>query len=72
MLPADWFSEITVGVHERGVLWRDGRPVLVLVLGPGTDRYGKVDDTLRVQVFSVLDAMPELSKELANVIPKDH
>ena len=26
----------------------------------------------RVQVFSVLEAMPELSKELANVIPKDH
>ena len=25
-----------------------------------------------VQVFSVLEAMPELSKELANVIPKDH
>ena len=69
VLPADWFSEITIGVHERGVLWRDGRPLLFL--GPGTHRYWEVDDTLRVQVFSVLDAMPELSKELANVIPKD-
>lgn len=69
LMPADWFSEITVGTHERAVLWRDGRPVLFL--GPGTHRYWEVDDTIRVQVFSVLDPMPELSKELAAVIPRD-
>jgi len=69
VLPADWFSEITIGVHERGVLWRDGRPVLFLA--PGTHRYWEVDETLRVQVFSVHDATPELSKELADIIPRD-
>ena len=69
VLPAEWFSEITIGVSERAVLWRDGRPTLFF--GPGVHRYWVVDDTLRVQVFSVTEAMPELSKELAAVIPKD-
>jgi regulator of protease activity HflC (stomatin/prohibitin superfamily) len=69
VLPADWFSEVTIGAQERGVLWRDGRPILFL--GPGTHRYWEVDDTIRVQVFSVLDPMPELTRELAAVVPKD-
>jgi regulator of protease activity HflC (stomatin/prohibitin superfamily) len=69
LLPADWFSEITLGSHERGVLWRDGVPRLFL--GPGTHRYWEIDDTLRVQVFSVHDAMPEVTKELALVLPRD-
>ena len=69
VLPADWYSEVTIGTHERAVLWSDGRPRLFL--GPGTHRYWEVDDTVRLQMFSVLDAMPELSKELANVIPRD-
>lgn len=69
LLPADWFSEIAVGPRERGVLWRDGQPRLFL--GPGTHRYWEIDDTIRVQLFSVHDAMPELTKELALVIPRD-
>ena len=69
LLPADWYSEITVGTHERAVLWRDGRPIVFL--GPGTHRYWELDDTIRVQVFSVHEAMPELTKELAKVIPAD-
>jgi len=69
MIPAEWFSEITLGPHERAILWRDGAPKIYF--GPGTHRYWEVDDTLRVQVFSVLDAMPELTKELAAVIPRD-
>ena len=69
MVPADWFSEITLGTHERGILWRDGVPKIYL--GPGTHRYWEVDDTVRVQVFSVLEAMPEVTKELALVIPRD-
>jgi len=69
MLPPDWYSEITLGTSERGILWRDGVPKLYF--GPGTHRYWEVDDTLRVQVFSVLEAMPELTKELAVVIPRD-
>jgi regulator of protease activity HflC (stomatin/prohibitin superfamily) len=68
-LPADWFTEVTVGPHERAVLWKDGAPKLFL--GPGIHRYWEVDDTVRVQIFSVQDAMPELTKELAAIIPRD-
>ena len=72
VLPTDWFSEITIGVHERGVLWRDCRPrplprsrypPLLALLG-GRRHAPRAG-------LSVLDAMPELSKELANAIPKD-
>lgn len=69
VLPADAYSEITIGPNERGILWHDGSPKIFL--GPGIHRYWEVDDTLRVQIFSVLDAMPELTKELAAVIPRD-
>jgi regulator of protease activity HflC (stomatin/prohibitin superfamily) len=69
VLPPDWYGEITITPNERAVLWHDGRPKLFL--GPGIHRYWEVDDTVRVQVFSVHEAMPELTKELAAVIPKD-
>jgi regulator of protease activity HflC (stomatin/prohibitin superfamily) len=69
VLPPDWYSEVTVTANERAVLWHDGRPKIFL--GPGVHRYWEVDDTVRVQVFSVHDAMPELTKELAAVLPKD-
>lgn len=69
VLPPEWYSELTVAPHERAVLWRDGKPKIFL--GPGIHRYWEVDDTIRVQVFSVQEPMPELTKELAAVIPKD-
>jgi hypothetical protein len=69
VLPPDWYSEVTLTANERGVLWHDGRPKVFL--GPGIHRYWEVDDTVRVQVFSVHDAMPELTKELAAIFPKD-
>ena len=69
VLPPDWYSELSLGPNERAIVSRDGRPKLYL--GPGIHRYWEVDDTIRVQVFSVQEAMPELTKELAVVIPKD-
>jgi regulator of protease activity HflC (stomatin/prohibitin superfamily) len=69
VLPPDWYGEITVSPVERAVLWHDGRPKVFL--GPGIHRYWEVDDTVRVQVFSVHEPMPELTKELAAVLPKD-
>ncbi len=62
---------VSVELDERVVVTRRRLPLRAL--GPGRHLlwgFG-LDDTLRVQVFSVLDAMTELSKELANVIPKD-
>jgi len=69
VVPPEWYREVTVGPHERAILWRDGRPKVFL--GPGIHRYWEVDDTQHVTVYSVLDPMPELSAELAAVIPRD-
>ncbi|OJY25177.1 MAG: hypothetical protein BGO98_08850 [Myxococcales bacterium 68-20] len=68
-LPDEWYEEITLGSSERAVLWHDGRPKAFLL--PGTHRYWRLDDTVRVQVFSMLEEMPQLTAELAAVIPRD-
>lgn len=69
VLSPELYGEVSLGSHERAILWHDGRPKAFL--GPGIHRYWEVDDTVRVQVFSVHEAMPELTKELATIIPKD-
>lgn len=69
VLPQAWFEEIFLGPMERAVLWHDGRPKLFLQ--PGTHRFWRLDDTMRIQTFSVREPMPELTAELAAVIPRD-
>lgn len=58
-----------VDPDERVIVTRRGLPIRSL--GPGIHRYWEVDDTVRVQVFSVHEAMTELTKELAAAISKD-
>jgi regulator of protease activity HflC (stomatin/prohibitin superfamily) len=67
VLPEGWYGEVTLGPSERGVLWHDGRPKAFL--SPGTHRYWHVDESVRLSVFSVHEPMPELTAELAAVIP---
>jgi regulator of protease activity HflC (stomatin/prohibitin superfamily) len=67
VLPDDEYEEITLGASERGVLWHDGRPKAFLL--PGAHRFWRVDDTVRAQIFSTLEPMPQLTAELAAVIP---
>jgi regulator of protease activity HflC (stomatin/prohibitin superfamily) len=69
VLPETWYGEIVLGPSERAVLWHDGKPHAFLK--SGTHRYFLADDTVRVQVFSVLEDMPVLTAELAEVIPRD-
>ncbi len=68
VLPKDWFGEASLATYERGVLFHDGRPKLFL--RPGTHRFWKIDDSVRLAIYSVRDAMPELDDELAAVIPR--
>jgi regulator of protease activity HflC (stomatin/prohibitin superfamily) len=68
VLPSDWYEEITLGPHERGILFRDGRARMYL--RPGTHRYWTVDPSVRLQVLSVLEPIPEVTAELASVLPK--
>jgi regulator of protease activity HflC (stomatin/prohibitin superfamily) len=68
VLPADWYEEITLGPRERGVLYRDGKPKTYL--RPGTHRYWTVDPSVRLEVLSVEEPMPDLTCELVAVLPK--
>lgn len=69
VIPEGWFGEVALATDERAIVSRDGRPVLFLK--PGTHRYWKVDDTVRVEVFSVHQPMPALTAELAAIVPRD-
>lgn len=68
VMPAEWFAEVKLGTRERAVIYRDGRPEKFL--RPGTHRYFTVDPTLDLQVYSVDGDMPDLTNELAAVIPR--
>ncbi len=67
VLPTDWFAEVLLGTHERGVLYLDGRPVAFL--RPGVHRYWTVDESVELTVLSVHERMPELTDELLAVVP---
>jgi regulator of protease activity HflC (stomatin/prohibitin superfamily) len=69
IMPADWYGELRLESHERAILYQDGIPKLFL--RPGTHRYWKIADTVRAEVLSVHDAMPELSQELTAILPRD-
>jgi regulator of protease activity HflC (stomatin/prohibitin superfamily) len=69
VLPKEWFEEVALGPSERAVLSQDGRPKMFL--GPGVHRYWQADDSIRVQTYSVHEKMPELTSELAAIIPRD-
>jgi len=66
-LPADWYAEVELAARQRGVLYRDGAPRLFL--RPGVHRYWKVDPSVELKVWSVDQPMPELTDELAGIIP---
>ena len=69
ILPREWFQEVTLGLRERGVLYRDGQPKVFL--RPGTHRFWTVDPSVRLEVLSVDAPMPEMSNELAAILPRD-
>jgi regulator of protease activity HflC (stomatin/prohibitin superfamily) len=69
VLPPAWYREVTLAPRERGVLFRDGQPKGFL--RPGTHRFWAVDPAVQLQVFSVDAPMPELTAELAQIVPRD-
>jgi regulator of protease activity HflC (stomatin/prohibitin superfamily) len=68
VLPEAWYGEVTLGPYERAVLWHDGRPKAFFE--PGIHRFWQVDDTLRLQAFSVLEDMPVMTAELTALVPR--
>jgi regulator of protease activity HflC (stomatin/prohibitin superfamily) len=69
LLPRAWFKEVTLGPRERGVLYRDSQPCEFL--RPGTHRYWTVDPSVRLDVLSLDAPVPDLTAELAAVLPGD-
>ncbi|MEZ4475455.1 MAG: slipin family protein [bacterium] len=51
VLPTEWFTERAIAAHQRGVLFREGRPDRVL--GPGLHRHWTFDPTVRLEVLAM-------------------
>lgn len=68
LLDASWFREVTIAPLERGVLFKDGVPVVFL--RPGVHRFWTVDESVALQRFDVKQALPPLTQELEQVIPR--
>lgn len=69
MFPRDWYEEVHLAPHQRGLLYRDEKPERFL--RPGIHRYWTVDPSVRLRVMSVDDAVPELTAEAAALVPRD-
>lgn len=68
LLPRDWYAEVTLGALERGVLSRDGEPIVFL--RPGTHRYWQLDPSVTLAVYDAREPVPALTKELEALIPR--
>lgn len=68
LIPSDWFREVTIAPLQRGVLFRDGVPAVFL--RPGVHRYWAVDASVSLSLFDVTRAVPALTAELEQLIPK--
>lgn len=68
LLSNDWYREVTIAPLERAVLFRDGVPVKFL--RPGVHRYWTLDESVTLQRFDVTQALPPLTQELEQLIPR--
>ena len=68
LLDAEWYREVTVAPLERAVLFRDGVPVVFL--RPGVHRYWTVDASVTLMKLDVTQALPALTQELEQLIPR--
>lgn len=68
VFPADWYREVTILPLQRGVLFRDGVPAAFL--RPGVHRFWTLDASVTLQLFDVTQALPPLTAELEQIIPR--
>jgi regulator of protease activity HflC (stomatin/prohibitin superfamily) len=69
LVPRDWYAEVKLADHERGVLYRDGIPVLFL--RPGVHRYWTIDASVELRKYLIDAPMPKLTNELVALIPQN-
>ncbi|MES1182767.1 MAG: slipin family protein [Myxococcales bacterium] len=68
LLSADWYREVAIAPLERAVLFRDGVPVAFL--RPGVHRFWTLDASVTLTKFDVTKALPALTHELEQIIPR--
>jgi regulator of protease activity HflC (stomatin/prohibitin superfamily) len=68
LLPSDWYAQLEISETQRGVLYKDGRPVVYL--RPGVHRYWRVDESVRLRLFDITERVPAFTDELEALIPK--
>lgn len=69
ILPGEWYQEVSLGALERGILYRNGMPAFFL--RPGVHRFWTVDESVRLEVHNVEEALPALTDELEMLIPSN-
>jgi regulator of protease activity HflC (stomatin/prohibitin superfamily) len=67
MLPPTWYTTVTLGATQRGIVYRDERPVKFL--RPGVHRIWTINPNVAIAVHDVTGVVPELTDELRAVIP---
>lgn len=67
IVPPEWFEEARLSARQRGILYREGKPVRFL--RPGVHRFWTLDPSVELRVLSVDEPVPELTDELAALIP---
>ncbi|NUP09098.1 MAG: slipin family protein [Polyangiaceae bacterium] len=67
VLPASWWTELSLATHERAIVRVDGRPFAWL--GPGVHRLFVIDPSVAVEVLSTEGPVPALTAELRRVLP---
>ncbi|MBK9036215.1 MAG: slipin family protein [Myxococcales bacterium] len=67
VMPVGWYAEAAVGPRQRGVLWKNDRPVKFL--RPGLHRYWIGDAAVELRAYEIDQPMPELTEELRALIP---
>lgn len=67
LIPEGWYATLSLGIDERAIVLRDGKPLKFL--RPGVHRIWKVNPNVAIQTYSVLGDAPELTDELRVVIP---
>jgi SPFH domain / Band 7 family len=66
-VPSAWYREVTIADTERAVLFQDGKPLVYL--RAGVHRYWAHDATT-VRRFDLTSAVPDLTQEVLDLVPK--
>lgn len=66
-LPVDWYETVHLAQDQYGIVYVDEQPKKFL--RPGLHRVWKVDGNVRLRVFAETDPLPELNRELRDIVP---